>query len=280
MIQGYRRNLMKKNTLLDIIEYWYDLSEQEKVDLLQRFEEENSKFQNRKARELVVDKEMKKISGAFKYSQPNQIFIQPTSHHNGTYFANTIIHEGYHAYVFDHMRDLCDLTFYGKINKRSFYLEEEHLRGIQELCSKIKDGKKLNYFYNTEEQIVRKETALHMIYNLLKNCESKKDIIKIIPYYTEIMETEGLIEIEKEKFNEQQTYNLLKSVCYATQFRKTDLNISREIHDNTMPEFVRRFESSLQSYIEAILQSNNLDKKSFGRKIAFDICETYDEIQK
>ena len=148
------------------------------------------------------------------------------------------------------------------------------------MCSKIKDGKKLNFFYNAEEQIVRKETALFMIYHLFKNCESKKDLVEILPYYTDLMETEGLIEIEKDNFNGQRTYDLLKSVCIATQFRKIDLDIKREIHDNTMPEFVRKFESCLQSYIDAILQSDNLDRKAFGRKLAMDICGIYEEVQK
>ena len=148
---------MKNTTLINLLHYWDELSYKEKINLLQRFEEENSAIQKRMPRELIINPNMEdNVGGMFSYDNPDVIFFPNPESHNCLINVNSIIHEGYHAYIFDHLTDKCDLTLYGNLNTLDFYKEKRYDRRLHKMCSHNDEDDLLFNLFSMEENLVRK----------------------------------------------------------------------------------------------------------------------------
>ena len=272
---------MKNTTLWKIVKYWNELSYQEKLDLLQKFEVENSEIQKRAPRELVVNKELEaNVGGLFSYNTPDVIFPPHPTLFDGIDMANSTAHEGYHAYIYDHLNDKCDLNLYSDINIEEFYKEKGYDLRLHSLCQACEDGDLLFSLYGQEECLVRKETALHLIYNLIKSCENKSDIIKMAEFHTRILDDETRPEKEKLHLNKLIKFCALKSICEEVFKNSLHLyNTTKKVNKNSCPALVKHFDENLKIFMLVSQYPDSVNQVKLGMQVGQNLLNLYDELE-
>ena len=219
---------MKKNLFYKIVEQWNELSLKEKIELLQKFEQSNAILQGRKAREIVTTDEFgPEISAAYSFDEPSIIKLGQIQ--AGAISAMDIIfHEGFHALCDDYFNNKADLKTFSHINKNRLHNEKSKINLIQSRANYegVFTLFCLSYY---EEELVRKETCLYQIYNLLSCCESKKDCEEIFNIFCN---------------------DLLFEYLQYTEFVK---RINKAVGENY--------------YKEMLTRVNTLDAKAFSHKL-------------
>ncbi|MBQ7466519.1 MAG: hypothetical protein IJS74_00435 [Clostridia bacterium] len=271
---------MKNTTLIQIYRYWNELSLKEKIDLLQKFEEENSQFQKRQPREIVVDQSIRDdIGGVFSYDSPEIIKVPDPTKFGGVRISNSITHEGYHAYIYDHMYNKCDLNLYSDIDIDKFYSEKLYNTKLQQLLKIYKDGDILFSLFSMEENLVEKEAALHIIYNLLKSCDNKSEIINISEFYCELMDDFAYRESAKSQYSKKQ-FDLINAFCEQVVIKNIDhYYTTKKINKNLYPELVKSFDENLMLFLIAKQYPEKLDQMQLGMKVGKNLLNAYDEIE-
>lgn len=191
---------MKDNLFSQALNYWTEMSSQERKDTLQKFETMNAKLQDRKAREIMLSAS-KKYSGYFDGKSPNNIFINekyvniPSKDPNcyGSAFKNilTIYHEGFHASFYDYKKGLKDLKILSQLDKKQIFdnIVADIIFDYSRLDSCLDDENiPILCYYRHEEQLARKESVLFMLYNLLNICEDSHDCVRLFKIYKTIFD--------------------------------------------------------------------------------------------
>ena len=180
---------MKDTLFLEILKYWDRFDKQEKLKHLQLFESLNAKFENRSEREIVLCKTghagSQEVGGRYSFDAPSIIQLDSNfSRKDAIDNMSIVFEEGFHSLVDDFFNRHTDLKALTPIDEKK--LKEEYSlkhiiynraahEGLLTLFS-------LKYY---EEHIVKEETCLYLIYNLLQTCESLEDckILFGIYYY-------------------------------------------------------------------------------------------------
>lgn len=269
---------MKNTTLLQILKYWNELSYKEKADILQRFEIENSKMQKREARELVIDPNMRDdVGGLFSYNTPEIIKIPHPTLLDGTRMANAVTHEGYHAYIYDHLQDKCDLNLYSNINIEDFYKEKKYDTKLIHLLKNYQDGEILFSLFGMEECLVEKETALHLIYNIIKSCNNKCELLNISDYINQVLEDQSYRESAKIVYSEDK-FKSIRALCMEVIKINTDkFYTTKKINKNLYPKLVENFEENLRLFVLSRQYPETFDQLKIGMQIGKNLLDLYDE---
>lgn len=271
---------MKNTILLQILKYWNELSYKEKIDLLQKYEIENSNIQNRKARELVVDEDMNSdVGGLFSYEAPSFISIPKPTLFDGLHMASSVTHEGYHAYIYDHMKDKCDLNLYSDIDINEFYKEKKYDRKLMNICNIYQDGAALFALYSIEEGLAEKESALHIMYNLLKSCDNKIELLNIADLLNNVIDLQTDRELAKKTYSKSK-YDAIKSFCESAIINDIDhYNLTKKINKNLNPKLVENFDENLRLFVMASQYPESFDKLKIGMKVGQNLLNLYDDLE-
>ena len=183
---------MKETLFFKILQRWNISGKKEKLRDLQAFESINAKFENRKEREIVLSNLA--ATGSFDTAaqycndKPNYIILNDNfSNKSATATMGAIFHEGFHADVDDYFNRNGDLKALSPIDVGRLK-EEYSLKDIIYNRATNKDLVPLFAVQYYEEKLVRQETCLYLLNNLLKSCETENDVkILFETYYYEIM---------------------------------------------------------------------------------------------
>lgn len=183
---------MKETLFFKILQRWNISGKKEKLRDLQAFESINAKFENRKEREIVLSDLA--ATGAFDTAAlyckdtPDYIILNDNfSSRSATSTMGAIFHEGFHADVDDYFNRNGDLKALSPIDDGR--LKEEY--SLKDIIYNRATFEGLVPLFATqyyEEKLVKQETCLYLLYNLLKSCETEKDVKALFEtYYYEIM---------------------------------------------------------------------------------------------
>lgn len=271
---------MKKSLFYNIIQEWNGLSLKEKLTYLQKFEELNADFEGRKAREIIL-KQIERVDAdaEYRFNEPSLITINNRINENPFKMLESVFHEGFHA--------LCDDYFNNKTDLRTFsYVDIERLlderRKIDLIYNRAAYERALTLFSLAyyEEKLVRKETCLYFIYNLLQCYENMADCQKLLDIYHENIGSYYSYETFKNHIDMQHGTNFYEKIrnlvdvidikIFSDRLREvnTDKNVVQYPQSSTV---LRNFERGLeelgkfqnniigsQEYISR--QCNNLDE--------------------
>lgn len=232
---------MKDTLFLEILKYWNKLNEKEKIKYLQAFESLNAKFENRTEREIVLvdagNVDGNSIEGEYSFKTPSIIKLDSKfSKTSAINNMSTIFHEGFHALVDDFFNRNTDLKALAQVDneklkdeyalKHIIYNRAKH-EGVLTLFS-------LKYY---EEKLVREETCLYLIYNLMQTCESLEDCQMLFGIYY---------------------YNIMGQLYNAKNFeQQLDAKYSPRTYDNIL-RLVKTFDVNL--FKEHVLDSDTKNK--------------------
>ncbi len=246
---------MKKSLFYNIIQEWNGLSLKEKLTYLQKFEELNADFEGRKAREIIL-KQIERVDAdaEYRFNEPSLITINNRINENPFKMLESVFHEGFHA--------LCDDYFNNKTDLRTFsYVDIERLlderRKIDLIYNRAVYERALTLFSLAyyEEKLVRKETCLYFIYNLLQCYENMADCQKLLDIYHENIGSYYSYETFKNHIDMQHGTNFYEKIrnlvdvidikIFSDRLREvnTDKNVVQYPQSSTV---LRNFERGLE----------------------------------
>lgn len=261
---------MKENFFSDILLYWNKLSLQQKKNALQDFEIMNSILDDRQAREVVISKiDNENVLGQYRHEEPSLLYVNKElmGYVSGGQFADTVRHEGFHALMHDFADGRANLTVIGDISKQkvvegkvtdsvaSAMLPESFVLGCHVLQA-------ISY----EERLVRRQTALYVLYNLLNMCENIEDTLVVFKDYKALFL--DLCDYNKiiakcdlnalEKFNQIKTKveTYFNEKALATVLDETLQTIEVATKDKNEVCKIKVNEGSLISFYKTKLQSS------------------------
>ena len=214
---------MKNTLFVELLSIWNKLSKKEKLKYLQKFEAMNASFANREEREIVLGRLSKTgiANTSAIYSSENPSIITLNSNFmNFSAIENisTIFHEGFHASVDDFFKQKTDLRTYSPIDEQR--LREEY--SLKDIIYNRAQFEKLILSFTLgfyEENIVKYETCLYLISNILKTCETLDDCQSFFGiYYADVL---------GDLFNYTQYKNTIDNLSHYTY--NQILSIARNI---------------------------------------------------
>lgn len=260
---------MKDTLFIKIIKRWESLTTQEKLKNLQEFENQNAQFEDRSKRKIVLTELEKsnKFEAAAEYciDTPDLILLN-SNFANFSAVSNmaNVFHEGFHAYVDDYFNRDNDLSTLSKVDENKLK-EEYSLKGIiynRATHSRLIPLFAVQYY---EEKLVRDETCLYLIYNLLKSCESENDFRQMFKiYYYDILgllfnyqtfcQSNNLTEEAYQKSLYQPAKNL-----DAIFFREhiLDPNSAGKISSGVNPALLKHLEKNYNLFKQSQLNARN-----------------------
>lgn len=248
---------MKESLILEIVQAWKKLSKAEKIKILQDFESLNAKLQNREERELILTKfDNKNKSAFYKFDEPSYLFISEAPRESMSALSD-VYHEGFHALVDDFFNDKADLTTLSPIDKDRFFEERKYLKLIfhrakqEGLCTLFS----LKYY---EEQLVRKETCLYFIYNLLQTCENMKDLQMLFTVYHDKVLGDYYMYgkcVKQVECNASMTYEGILRLAYNLDSifhgeHIYDISTTKKLYDKKDEALLRHFEKNFKLFAE------------------------------
>lgn len=257
---------MKQTIFTDILTRWKGLSQKEKLALLQKFEEVNAKFEKREEREVIIDKKLpSSIRAEYRFKEPTFLFLNSDFHqYSPAEGMDSVFHEGFHALVDDFFHDKANLRTFTPIDKDRFMLEYA-LRDIIYERLKHEGALALFAYKYYEESLVRFETCLYFIYNLLRTCENLNDCTNMFIVYAD--------EILGMYYNYQKTAHEVEKVSkypYDTmvaialkidQFQFANkinpIETSKTITSPISPKVLAHFEENFKIFVQIQQLSNN-----------------------
>lgn len=187
-----RRQDMQETLFLKILKRWRILDKKEKLKDLQAFESLNAKFENRREREIILSglgaTGQLNTDAQYCKDKPDFIILNDNfSNKSATSTMGAIFHEGFHADVDDYFNRNGDLKALAHIDDARLK-EEYSLKDIIYNRATHKDLVPLFALQYYEEKLVRQETCLYLIHNLLQCCETENDVKMLFDtYYYEIL---------------------------------------------------------------------------------------------
>ena len=215
---------MKKSLFYNIIQEWNGLSLKEKLTYLQKFEELNADFEGRKAREIIL-KQIERVDADAEYRFNEPYFNNKTDLRTFSYVDI--------ERLLDERRKI-DLIYNRAVYERALTLFS------------------LAYY---EEKLVRKETCLYFIYNLLQCYENMADCQKLLDIYHENIGSYYSYETFKNHIDMQHGTNFYEKIrnlvdvidikIFSDRLREvnTDKNVVQYPQSSTV---LRNFERGLE----------------------------------
>ena len=273
---------MKKNLFYNIIQEWNGLSLKEKLANLQKFEELNADFEGRKAREIVL-KQIQRLDAdaEYRFNEPNLIIINNNRINNKNPFKmlENVFHEGFHALCDDYFNNKTDLKAFSQVDKERLIDER---RKVDLIYNRAYHERALTLFSLAyyEEKLVRKETCLYFIYNLLQCYENMADCQKLIEIYHENIGSYYSYETFKNHIDmqyETHSYEEIRRLVdvmdikiYSDRLREvnTDKNVVQYPQSSTV---LRNFERGLEELSK--FQNNIIGNQEYVSRQ----CQNLDE---
>lgn len=273
---------MKQSLILEICQAWCKLSRKEKIKLLQQFEECNAAFQKREVREVVENSSLEKGTAAvYSYDAPSYIFLSTLRDDNNAIdVLSDVYHEGFHAYVDDFFHDKSDLSLFSNVDAERMFKERElqHLLYNRAMQEGLLTLFSLKYY---EEKLVRIETCLYFLYNLLQSCENLHDVNCILQlYHDRIMgafynyDRYAHMVDKTSKIQYDQLMALVQTV--DIMFFKDHLqsiSTTKEIHDVVHPQLLRHFEKNFKVFTRLQGEMRSLSRQQLTREFVKNIIE-------
>lgn len=178
---------MKQTLYTDIVKYWNKINETSKLKMLQEYENQNAKENNREARKLVLEdfnNTMPGINAIFSQKKPDVITIIKTNKFatEPEHALSIAYHEGLHATIYDYFtfKNII-LKSYKKLNTKELY----NLYRIDKAYRPVSAKENLS----SEENYVMHETLCNTTDNYLNSVENMEDFKTMtLPYIQKIKE--------------------------------------------------------------------------------------------
>ncbi|MBQ8430819.1 MAG: hypothetical protein IJX26_02600, partial [Clostridia bacterium] len=184
---------MKDTLFSETIRYWSIMSKEEKKQRLQLLENVNSKIQGRKTRGLEFSCLDGNTGGMFDPQKPDYLFINENTVNNlPSYIGMDIVyHEGKHSLIYDYLngnRSFSHHNSNGKINLSVLGNASKESLVSHDIILDFDLSKEIiceEYLsvISSEENLVREETELYLLSNLLDICENEKDCNELFKLY-------------------------------------------------------------------------------------------------
>ena len=181
---------MKDNLFIKILKEWENYDEIERFNLLQQFEIENARVQNRDARILMIDQESYEIDGLYAHydiDKPQYIFICDLNDFLPIEYLINITHEGIHAMIDDFFNNKIDIVAFSKVDKNKLFEEYQFCEMVYNVLSYM-DMEKVYDIMSYEETFVYDETAMFMLYHIFNSCESIMDCREMFVHVQDVLQ--------------------------------------------------------------------------------------------
>lgn len=277
---------MKKNLLTDILFNWNNFKFSQKVQKLQLFENQISKFQGRKPRKIQTEDKLglfndinknRNASNFYCRNDIKNIYMLNLERLTAMEALEFLFHEGFHAYVDDFINGrVKTLRLYSELDKERFNIEEENILSIS---AKFKEKNMISLFdrFFIEEKTNYLEDSIYISKLLLDSIENFDDANTLFSYFILAM---GIyidnIEMGKSletKYNTTYEDVVIEALNNPSE-EKIALNKKGRIVNNIDPDFYKFFKDITDHQMEYVSVLNNMfiktDKKEEKSKSMID----------
>lgn len=212
---------MERSIFFEIIKNWFLFTERDKKELLQEFEKQNSKLQSRPERNIVFYEPTENFEtclGFYNITDRSCINVFPANISKcpeslqALVMLDTIFHEGTHAMVDDALEPngrFKTSTKFNLGNMEKFKLVSETILYTNLKKILTNDQISLLMSYCPEESLVRRETIMFLVYNIIKETKNDLDLQdKFFHYSSLICDYKSFL---KDKNEHSAVYNTLFS---------------------------------------------------------------------
>lgn len=254
---------MKNTVFFEVLSKWQRLSEKEKVKLLQRFEEENAKFAQRQAREIILDSKGKVVGngayGVYCRTEPSYLFLSPQALKGSAVGAmDTTTHEGFHAWIDDYFVKNTDLRTFSHVDKNKLHFDREYMNLLYNRAS-FEGLLALFSLMYYEEEVVGFETCLYLIYNLLNTCENMSDCELLLQiYYYDILGVRFSRDQYAKAIQSQSklSFDQIRNIVLAIDERsfadhKIPITTTAKLGRWNKPNVLRNFDDNFKLFVES-----------------------------
>jgi len=246
---------MTNTTFAQILYEWNKLNSSDRLKILQRFEEDLSKTQNRSPREIIIDRSLNFSDGVGEVARYNplekdNINIVDLSQIDALLATESVAHEGFHASVDDYLKDRNNLYAYSKIDENKFKQHFEFVK-ILKFNAVMNDQNEIYQSQAFDEQLAENEATMQLIYFMLKSCDGINDCLFFMPY---LLKSLNVLILQKRIMQKQKSLGfdldeihqwIVKLDAGPLSNLKQVIKTTKQIKDNQNPVILNLFNNCL-----------------------------------